>query len=394
MKNEHIVKMMMKFKELMNRQDNPRIFYSPGRVNLIGEHIDYNGGLVFPAAINIGTYGFVGKRNDQKVRLFSNNYPMNGLMLIDLRHLEFNKDHGWANYVKGILDEIIQRGYVINHGFDLLIEGNLPTASGLSSSASLELLVAYIANELFDLKMTRTELATLSQTVENGYMGMHCGIMDQLIIAQGVQGKALLMNTATLEVEAVDASFAGYQFVIMNTNYQRKTTDSKYNERVAECGEALKLIHQEKSINYLCELNPKDLDIVRTSIKDDVIYKRAKHVITEQARTIAAKQAMMDRDPIRFAELLNQSHQSLKEDYAVTGLHLDTLVEEAITHGAIGARVTGAGFGGCAIALVQDDMVTSMKEQVKRNYKDKTGLEADFYQVSFDAGVREVTSWS
>lgn len=393
MKNKNTTNMMMQYKKLMNRQDDPRIFYSPGRVNLIGEHIDYNGGLVFPAAISIGTYGLVGNRDDKKIRLYSNNYPLNKLIMVDLDHLEFNKSHGWANYVKGILDEIIQRGYVIDHGFDLLIEGNLPTASGLSSSASLELLVAYIANTLFDLKMTRTELATLSQVVENGYMGMHCGIMDQLIIARGVEGKALLMNTATLEVEAVDASFLGYQWVIMNTNYQRKTTDSKYNERVTECGEALGLINKNKTITYLCELIPEDLNLVRESIKDDVIYKRAKHAITEQARTIAAKQALMNHDPIRFAELLNQSHLSLKEDYAVTGLHLDTLVEEAVAHGAIGARVTGAGFGGCAIALVEDGLVSSMKEHVKKSYKDKTGLEAGFYQVSFEAGVREVTSW-
>ncbi len=379
-----------KFDKIFSSQLNKALYFSPGRVNLIGEHIDYNGGFVFPAAISLGTYGVVSKRDDQKFLFYSENYVQDGIINIDLEHLAFNKEHGWTNYAKGVLSELIKRGYEIPFGFNLYIDGNLPTASGLSSSASLEVLVTYIANDLYQLGLSRVEMALLSQDVENGYMGMHCGIMDQLIIACGIKDHALLMNTASLEMTPSKAKFEGYELVIMNTNYKRKTTDSKYNERVSECTTALKILQHYFQIDYLCDLNPEELFKVESILKDETLYRRVKHVVTEQHRVVKAMEAMKKGDADLFGSLLNGSHESLKDDYEVTGLHLDLLVEKAISYGAIGARVTGAGFGGCAIALVKENKVVDLIENVKKEYQDKTGITPDFYQVTFEDGVHKV----
>jgi galactokinase len=376
-----------KYYNIFQSQDEVKHYYSPGRVNLIGEHIDYNGGLVFPAAISIGTHGIVGKRNDRMIHLFSANYPLEGVFKISLSDLSFQKEHGWANYAKGILDELIERGYQIPFGFNLYVEGDLPTASGLSSSASLEVLISFIANDLYQLGLTRVEMALLAQGVENDYMGMHCGLMDQLIIACGIKDHALLMNTATLEMTPSRAKFDGYEIVIMNTNYKRKTTDSKYNERVCECSTALKQIQNHFQIDYLCDLNPKQLMKIETIVKDKTLFNRVKHVVTEQDRVITAMIAMKNGDAKWFGSLLNASHESLKNDYEVTGLHLDLLVEKALKYGAIGARVTGAGFGGCAVALVEIGLIKQLIDQVGKEYLELTGITPDFYQVTFEEGV-------
>jgi galactokinase len=365
-----------------------KTYFSPGRVNLIGEHIDYNGGLVFPAAIQLGTYGTVAINSDRLFRFYSKDFHDQGIVISNIDDLAYNPIDGWANYAKGILNLLIQRGYHLDFGFDLYVEGNLPTASGLSSSASLEVLIAFIANDLYDLKLNRVEMALLAQEVENDYMGMHCGIMDQLSIACGQKNKAMLMNTATLNIEHVDAQFDGYSFMIMNTNYKRKTTESKYNERRAECMEALKLIQTEKSINHLCDLTVDDFNQISHLLENPIIYKRARHAVTEQDRTLQAKDALRQKDVFKFAKLLNASHQSLKEDYEVTGLHLDVLTTAALAHGAIGARVTGAGFGGCAIALIPNDQLKNFEHNVNQIYQDKTNLIATFYEVNFQDGVR------
>ncbi len=383
-------KLIESFEKVYHHKKKLRVFYSPGRINIIGEHIDYNGGLVFPAAISIGTYGVVSPRSDQTIRMFSNNYNQEGILTIDMNDLKFNEKHGWSNYAKGILEHLIKRGYTLPFGFDLFVEGNLPTASGLSSSASLEVLVSFIANELYDLHLNRVDMALLSQEVENEYMGMQCGIMDQLIIACGIKDKALLMNTKTLEMEESNAQFPGYQWVVMGTNYQRKTTDSKYNIRVLECKKGFSMLKKIYNIEYLCDLSVLDLPNIKNIIKDDTIYRRIKHVVTEQKRTLDSKIAMSTLDVFSFAKLLNQSHESLKNDYEVTGIHLDTLVDAARNNGAIGARVTGAGFGGCAIALVENDKVEKMKKQVGQIYAKETGLNAKFFDVTFEDGVHEV----
>ena len=364
-----------------------KAFFSPGRVNLIGEHIDYNGGLVFPAAINLGTYGVVIPRKDLTFRFFSLNFVEDGIIEIGMNQLTYDKKHHWANYTKGIIAELKSRKYAIQHGFDLLVFGTLPTASGLSSSASLELLTAWICNDIYQLNLSREYLALLSQHVENNYMGMHCGIMDQLIIAKGIKNRALLMNTATLETIDVNANFEGYTWVIMNTKYPRKTTDSKYNERRSECEKALSIIRKHKDVKYLCELSEKELLAIKPHFQDEVIFNRAKHAVSEQLRTVQSQYAMEKNDPIMFATLMNQSHESLKNDYEVTGFHLDTIVNLACQFGAIGARVTGAGFGGCAIALVPNHMLEDFDQQVEKEYLNQTGLKAEFYHITFENGV-------
>lgn len=383
---DHLLKHFM---NIFGHLNQVKTYFSPGRVNLIGEHIDYNGGLVFPAAINLGTYGLISLRDDRKIRMFSLNFKNTGLIEIDLDHLNYQEDHQWSNYVKGVLFEMLNRNFNIHQGFDLLINGTLPTASGLSSSASLELLIAYMMNDLFSFHMSRKELALLSQYVENHYMGMHCGIMDQLIIACGVKDKALLMKTNTLEIDAVNAHFDGYQWVIMNTNYPRKTTESKYNERRKECQKALVIAKKTYDIHDLCDLSIEELEAIKDDFDLPIIYQRARHAVTEQARTLKAKFAMETQDPHAFATLLNESHASLKTDYEVTGMHLDKLVEGAVRFGAIGSRVTGAGFGGCAIALVPNDYVENFSKHVNDFYKKETHLEADFYFVSFEDGVKK-----
>jgi len=379
-----------KFQEIYGYNEPIKSYFSPGRVNLIGEHIDYNGGLVFPAAIKLGTYGAFSLRKDKLFRFYSINFSKDGIINVDLNNLEYQAKHTWANYVKGIINEFIVRGFNIIYGFDLIVYGTLPTASGLSSSASIELLIAYALNDMFKFNLSRKYLALMSQHVENNYMGMHCGIMDQLVIAEGKKDRALLMNTATLEITPVQAKFIGYEWIIMNSNYPRKTTDSKYNQRRMECDLALDIIKKHLDVNYLCELNLAQLENLRPHFLNEVLYNRAKHAVTEQDRTLKSKIAMENQDAKAFALLLDESHQSLKLDYEITGFHLDTLVEAAKTYGAIGARVTGAGFGGCAIALVPEEKVKEFNLNVGQSYFEKTGLKADFYNVTFEHGVHEL----
>ena len=380
-------RLLQEFESVFGNPINTKVYYAPGRVNLIGEHIDYNGGFVFPAAISMGTYGVAQLRNDEIIRFYSAQFPEQGIIKVNIRDMQYQFEHGWANYAKGIITFLLKENREMPVGFDLYVTGNLPTASGLSSSASLEMLVAFIASDLYHLNISRVDMALMAQRVENEYMGMHCGIMDQLIIACGIKHKALLMNTSTLEMTPYDATFEGYQFLIMNTNYKRKTTDSKYNERVAECSKAREILKHSFQFNHLCELHSEQLPTIQTLINSDQIYRRVKHVITEQERTIDSMKAMTQGDAKWFGKLLIQSHESLKDDYEVTGVHLDTLVESAIRHGAIGARVTGAGFGGCAIALVKTEFVQSLQQSVSTDYRKITGLEATFYEVDFTDGV-------
>ncbi len=312
-------------------------------------------------------------------------------MTLTLDDLSYDPSHGWANYVKGVLHTLIKHGFPIDRGLDLMIDGNLPTASGLSSSASLEVLVGQIASNLFDLGLSKERIAVLAQEAENDYMGMHCGIMDQLSIAAGKEGYAMMMDTKTRQISYLPAVFEGYRFVIMNTHYQRKTTESKYNERREESMAALKVLKQVIKIDDLCQLSLDEFEAHKTLFKDPLIYRRAHHAVSEQDRVLKAKDALASEDAIMFGALLNQSHQSLKDDYDVTGLHLDVLTDAARTFGAVGARVTGAGFGGCAIALVPETLSDTFETNVNHIYEKKTGLKASFYPVTFTDGVREIT---
>ncbi|MBS7578048.1 galactokinase [Enterococcus sp. MMGLQ5-2] len=355
-------------------------YFSPGRINLIGEHTDYNGGYVFPAAISIGTYGVAIPRKDQVVRVYSLNFQEIGIIEFSLDELVYSSKSHWGNYVKGYLLKLIEAGCAISHGFELVIEGTIPNGSGLSSSASLELLIGTIANDLYNLKLDRLTLVKLGQKVENEFIGVNSGIMDQFAIGFGEQGKAILLDTNTLNYELVPAEFGDYKVVIMNTNKRRELADSKYNERRAQCEEALKRLQTKLDINSLGELSEADFEANRQLIADPLLEKRAKHAVYENARTLKAKKALVAGDLVTFGRLLNASHLSLKEDYEVTGIELDTLAETAQKqNGVLGARMTGAGFGGCAIALVQTDAIEHFIDSVGLVYENQIGYSADFY---------------
>lgn len=362
-------------------------YFSPGRINLIGEHTDYSGGYVFPASITIGTTGLARLREDKKVRLFSANFPDKGIIEFDLTKVKEKKDGEWVNYVKGMIVELQAAGYVINQGFEMLISGEIPTASGLSSSASLELLAGVVLDDLFNLNVPRLELVQLGQKTENDYIGVNSGILDQFAIGFGQLGKAILLDCNTLKYEMVPAELRNYDIVIMNTNKPRALTESKYNERFAETREALKRLQVKLSIQSLCELSNEEFETNKALIGDATLIKRARHAIYENTRCKIAKEAFVAGNLAEFGRLLNASHASLKEDYEVTGVELDTLAETAQQQpGCLGARMTGAGFGGCGIALVQHDNVPAFEKIVGDKYKQVIGYNASFYVAHIGDG--------
>lgn len=373
-------------------EKNDSEYFSPGRINLIGEHTDYNGGNVFPAAITIGTYGLVRKRDDELIRFYSMNFPEIGVKDIKLSELEYNEKDDWTNYPKGVIYLLKQAGYEINQGFDILFYGTIPNGAGLSSSASIELLTGLIISEECGLDIPRIDLVKLGQKVENQYIGVNSGIMDQFAIGMGEENHAILLNTNTLEYELVPAVFGDYLIMIMNTNKRRELADSKYNERRSECEEALKQLQQHVQIETLCDLTVDQFNEYSQYIDHDILKKRAKHAISENERTLEAKHALTNGDLKTFGKLLNASHESLKHDYDVTGIELDTLVDAAQKQlGVLGARMTGAGFGGCAIALVHKDNVAEFKQAVGEVYEEKICYAADFYEASIGDGTRKLS---
>ena len=368
-----------------------KLYFAPGRINLIGEHIDYNGGFVFPAAITFGTYAAVTERTDDKVRLYSGNFEENGIIEFSISDLARTEDEGWSVYVKGVVDAFIKAGHKVERGFDAFIEGNIPNGAGLSSSASLEVLVGEILADLNGLVVDGVEKALLGQTAENEYVGVNCGIMDQFAIAMGQAQKAIKLNTDNLNYEYADCDLQDYQILIMNTNKRRGLADSKYNERRAECDEAVAQLKTKTDINYLCDLSVSEFEQVADVLTQENILKRARHAVTENERVKSAISALATGNLDEFGQLLNQSHASLRDDYEVTGVELDTIVELAVGEdGVLGGRMTGAGFGGCAIALVHKDKMDAVKAAVATGYKEKIGYDADFYIASIGAGSRKL----
>ncbi|MGK0466996.1 galactokinase [Clostridium sp.] len=364
-------------------------FFSPGRINLIGEHIDYNGGFVFPCALDFGTYGLVKVRDDKKVNFASTNFDLK--VTSDLNHLKFAEVDDWANYPKGVIKIMMDNGYDVK-GMDILISGNIPNGAGLSSSASLEVLTAEIVNNLFNnSSIDKIEIAKMSQKAENDFVGVNCGIMDQFAIRMGKKAKAILLNCETLEYDYADVNLLDCDIVIMNTNKRRALNESKYNERRAECDKALEIIKTVKDIKNICELKPEEFDEIENLFTDKKIKNRAKHAVYENARVISAFNCLNKGQLMEFGRLLVESHHSLKHLYEVTGKELDTIVEEAlITDGCIGARMTGAGFGGCAIALVRKDSIESFTIRVKSNYTKRIGYEPSFYSTGIGEGTHRV----
>ena len=364
-------------------------FFSPGRINLIGEHTDYNGGHVFPAAISLGTYGAARKRDDQLLRFFSGNFEEKGIIEVPLENLHFEPEHTWTNYPKGVLYFLQEAGHTIDRGMDVYVYGNIPNGSGLSSSASLELLTGIIAEKLFDLNLERLDLVKIGKLTENEFIGVNSGIMDQFAIGMGADQRAIYLDTNTLEYDLVPLDLQDNVVVIMNTNKRRELADSKYNERRAECEKAVEELNRKLSISTLGELDEWSFDEYSYLIEDENRLKRARHAVLENQRTLQARAALQAGDLEKFGRLMNASHVSLEHDYEVTGLELDTLVHTAWEQeGVLGARMTGAGFGGCAIALVAKDAVDTFKENVGHKYQEVVGYAPSFYIAEVAGGSR------
>ena len=366
-------------------------YFAPGRINLIGEHTDYNGGYVFPASITIGTYGVARKRADKQIRLYSENFPEKGIITFSLDDLEYRKEDDWTNYPKGVIRYLKAAGHAIDSGIEIAFYGNIPNGAGLSSSASIELLTGVILDDLFGLAIERLELILTGKKVENEFIGVNSGIMDQFAIGMGKKDHALLLDTNTLAYDLVPAEFGDYVVAIMNTNKRRELADSKYNERRGECEEALKRLQTKLKIQSLGELDEATFFAHTSLIEDPTLIKRAKHAVTENQRTLKAKAALEAGDLESFGHLLDASHASLRDDYEVTGIELDTLVAAAQEQPAVlGGRMTGAGFGGCAIALVKKSEWEAFATAVKESYREKIGYETDIYQASIDDGARKL----
>jgi galactokinase len=380
-------KLIAKFKELFGEEGDIRAYFAPGRVNMIGEHTDYNGGHVFPCALTIGTYGIVRKRQDKKLRFYSLNFEELGVLESSIVDLKPEKEADWTNYPKGVIWAFGEKGMKIENGMDLLLFGNIPNSSGLSSSASVEVLTGYILKDLFGCEVTNQDIALIGQYSENKFNGVNCGIMDQFAIAMGKAGHAIFLDTATLQYEYAPIKLEDAKIVIACSNKKRGLGDSKYNERRGECESAFAQIGEVIGINSLGDLTEVQFEAYKESIKDDVCQKRAKHAVYENQRTIRAVEALKNNNVKLFGELMNASHVSLRDDYEVTGIELDTLVEEAWKlDGVIGSRMTGAGFGGCTVSIVKDDAVETFIEKVGAAYKEKIGYDADFYVVEIGDG--------
>ena len=387
-----IVKLTEHFKEIFKQDDNIESFFSPGRVNLIGEHTDYNGGFVFPCALDFGTYAIVKQREDKNFRMYSENFEDLGIIEFNLDNLVYDKKDDWANYPKGVIKTFLDKGFKIPNGFDVLFFGNIPNGAGLSSSASIEVLTAVILKSLFNLDIDMVEMVKYCQIAENKFIGVNSGIMDQFAVGMGKKDNAILLDCNTLNFTYVPVKLKDMSIVIANTNKKRGLADSKYNERRSSCEEAVAVLNKNGvNIKYLGELTVEEFNKVKHFIKDEEQLKRATHAVTENERAKVAVEFLKKDDIKTFGELMNKSHISLRDDYEVTGLELDSLVEAAWEEvGTVGARMTGAGFGGCTVSIVKNSEVDNFIKNVGKKYKEITGLEASFYIANIGDGARKL----
>lgn len=380
-------KLLKEFERVFGTAQEAEVFFAPGRVNLIGEHTDYNGGHVFPCALTIGTYAAARKREDNKLRFYSMNFKSMDIIEVSLDKLSYVKSDNWTNYPKGVLKILIDAGYQIQNGMDVVYCGNIPNSSGLSSSASLEVLTAYIAREFNKFTLDFVTMAKLTQKAENEFIGVNCGIMDQFAIAMGKKDHAIFLDTSNLSYEYAPIVLKEAKIVIACSNKKRGLGDSKYNERREECESALESLQMITKITSLGELSEKEFEEHKQVIKDERKRKRAKHAVYENQRTIRAVEALKANNIALFGQLMNESHISLRDDYEVTGIELDTLVESAWKQdGVIGSRMTGAGFGGCTVSIVKNDKVEDFIKKVGETYFNKIGYAADFYVVEVGNG--------
>lgn len=363
-------------------------YFSPGRVNLIGEHTDYNGGFVFPCALSFGIYCLIRKTDRKTVRFASLDFDF----VTEVSTSDLNKPVGreWVNYPIGVFAQFMKRGLTFENGADLLFYGNVPTGAGLSSSAALEVVTCVALNDQYGFNIDKIELAKMGRMAEHEFAGVKCGIMDQFASAMGKKDHAIFLNCDTLDYELVPVQLDGMKIVISNTNSPHKLDSGKYNERVAECQAAVKAIQPYKSIEALGEISLEDFKKVEDKIADDTVRRRARHVVSEIFRTEEAVKQLKKGNLVRFGELMNGSHDSLRDDYEVTGIELDMMVEEARKiEGVIGSRMTGGGFGGCTVSLVKNEKVDTFIQEVGKNYQEKTGLKPEFYVAEIgDGGKR------
>ena len=383
--------MIEMFTKVYGDREGIRVFFSPGRVNLIGEHTDYNGGNVFPCALSFGTYGAIALRDDKTVRMYSENFKDLGIITFDIDDLKNEEKHDWANYPKGVISVLLNHGYDVKQGFDMVVFGNIPNGAGLSSSASLELLMGVMVDKIFNFNIDRVELVKYCQEAENKFIGVNCGIMDQFAIGMGKEDSAILLDCNTLDYSYSKVDLKDEVIIIANTNKRRGLADSKYNERRSECETALSELQIKLNINSLGELTEEEFENNKYLIKNDIRAKRAKHAVYENQRTLKAVKALQNNDIETFGKLMNDSHTSLRDDYEVTGKELDALVDLAWKHEAtVGARMTGAGFGGCTVSIVKKDMKEDFINTVGKGYKEIIGYDADFYVANIGDGTREI----
>jgi len=381
-------RLLREFAERFGNAEGAQVYFAPGRVNLIGDHTDYNGGHVFPCALDIGTYAVVRKRQDNRLFFYSMNYPDVGIVNCTLTgKLENDEDDSWANYPKGVIWAFEEKGMHPDCGLDMMVYGNIPSGAGLSSSASLEVLTGWVLRDIFDFEVSDQEIALIGQYSENVFNGVRCGVMDQFAIAMGREGQAIYLNTDNLEHRYVPVDLDDVQIVIACTNKERGLADSKYNLRRMECERAVSDLQKTIAIEKLGELSLNDFETYQSAIEDPVCLRRARHAVTENQRTIQAVQALEADDLDTFGQLMNDSHRSLRDDYEVTGDELDALVEAAWeTEGVLGSRMTGAGFGGCTVSLVRTDAVDSFIKKVGSVYRQQIGYPADFYICKIGGG--------
>ena len=385
-------RLVEQFKQLFGPEGDIRAYFAPGRVNLIGEHTDYNGGHVFPCALTLGTYAIARKREDDRLRLYSANFESLGVIESSLNDLVPSEAAGWTNYPKGVMWTFEKRGYKLTNGLDILIYGNIPNGSGLSSSASLEVLTGVLLKDMFAFDdLTMVEIAQIGQYSENNFNGCNCGIMDQFASAMGKKDNAIFLDTNTLQYEYAPVVLEDAKIVIVNSKVKHSLVDSAYNDRRNECETALKELQKVTDIKTLGDLTEDGFEQYKDAIKDPVRQKRAKHAVYENQRTIRAVEALRNNDVKLFGQLMNASHESLRHDYEVSCEEIDILVDLAqAMPGVIGSRITGGGFGGCTVSIVEDATVDRFIEEIGKTYKEKVGHEAEFYVVEIGDGAKIV----
>lgn len=378
---------LKKFEELYGDADGADVYFAPGRVNMIGEHTDYNGGHVFPCALTIGTYAAVKKRADRKLRFYSMNFEKLGVIESSLDDLKPSDAAGWTNYPKGVMWAFAERGMKMDCGLDIVLNGNIPNGSGLSSSASLEVLTGFYLRDLFGFDVTNVDLALIGQYSENNFNGMNCGIMDQFASAMGKKDNAIFLDTADLSYQYAPLVLDGAKIIVTNSNVKHSLVNSGYNTRRSESEQALADLKKVIKIDSLGDLTEEEFEANKSAIRDAVCAKRAKHAVYENRRTIRAVEALKENNLKEFGELMNASHVSLRDDYEVSCDEIDVLVEEAWkVDGVIGSRITGGGFGGCTVSIVKDEAVETFKEKVGAAYRERVGKDADFYVVEIGDG--------